>query len=381
MPAKQKAYEKEENPAAFKLWINKGTLTNIGREIVSVYPEFETKKLTALAPKLDPLELKARVRLVRDQLRALLPNNYPEALRILVDSTRAGKLQGFTLWPYTEFIQAFGLEHRELSLDAIREITSLFTGEFAVRPFLKKDTEATLAYLKKCASDKSEHVRRWASEGSRPRLPWGERLDIFIQRPEKTLELLELLKNDESLYVRKSVANHMNDISKDHPELVVKTLKRWNSEAEKEQGQPNFERIRWISNRALRTLIKNGNAGALAVIGISAGAKVKVRDLQLQKSKIRMGERLEISFAIESLAKGPQKLIIDYVIHFVKANKRTAPKVFKLKSLTIEKGRTLVITKSHHIKPITTRRYYPGAHALEIQINGTIHDRVVWHLL
>ena len=380
MPAKQetasKPKDKPENENAFKLWINKDVLVRIAKQIALVFPEFDQKKFVAVAPKLDPLELKPRVLLLRDQLRAQLPQDFRKARDILLKSTRGQKLQGFTLWPYTEYIQTFGLNHRAESLDALSELTELFTGEFAVRPFLKTDTAATLTYLKKAAKSKSDHIRRWSSEGSRPRLPWGERLDVFIKNPELTLEILELLKNDEALYVRKSVANHLNDISKDHPALVVSTLKRWAKDAKDEHRA----RITWITRHALRTLIKKGDPGALSAIGVSSKAQVKVTKLDIGKKKFKIGERIEFVFDLHSLAKKDQRVVIDYIIHFMKSNGSTAPKVFKLKAFELGGGKSVKIDKRHHLKLVTTRRFYPGAHAIEIQVNGIVHARADWVL-
>jgi 3-methyladenine DNA glycosylase AlkC len=384
MPAKQpvkknaklKTRVPEENPNAFKLWINKDVLVSLGRQIAGVYPPFDQKTFVSLAPALEPLELKGRIRAVREQLRRLLPQNYVSALKILMASTKSGKLSGFALWPYTDFIQTYGLERPKESLVALAELTELFTAEFGVRPFLAQDPDASLAFLKTCAKSKNEHLRRWASEGSRPRLPWGERLNIFIEQPKKTLPILELLKNDESLYVRKSVANHLNDISKDHPELVVKLLKRWQHETKPE----HLEYIQWITHRALRTLIKNGDVGALSAVGVSAKPKVALTGLTLDKSNYKMGDRLAISFELASLAKSKQTIVVDYIIHFVKSNKTTSPKVFKLKRFELAGNSKVQVMKEHHLKEITTRVYYPGAHAIEIQVNGNVMARRDWLL-
>lgn len=376
MPAKQETESKLQNENAFKLWINKDVLVRIAKQIALVFPEFDQKKFAAIAPKLDLLELKPRVLLVRDQLRTQLPQDYLPALEILLKSTRSKKLQGFTLWPYTDFIQTFGLEHRAESLDALSELTALFTAEFAVRPFLKKETAATLAYLKKAATSNNEHVRRWSSEGSRPRLPWGERLDVFVQKPELTLEILELLKNDGALYVRKSVANHLNDISKDHPALVVATLRRWAKETKVEHAT----KIAWITCHALRTLIKKGEPGALSAIGVSSKAQVKVSKLDIGKKKFKIGDRIEFAFHLHSLANNEQRVVVDYIIHFMKSSGATAPKVFKLKALKLGAGAVLKIDKRHHLKIVTTRRFYPGAHAIEIQVNGIVRARADWIL-
>lgn len=372
MPSKQET----ENANAFKLWINRGVLVEIARSIAAVHSDFDQRRLIATAPLLEPLELKARVQLVRDQLRELLPADYLSALRILIASLESKKLKGFALWPYAEFIQTYGLEHRHESLQALAKLTELFTGEFAVRPFLKSETKATLRFLMNCAGDSNEHRRRWASEGSRPRLPWGERLDLFIENPNLTLPILERLKNDNSLYVRKSVANHLNDISKDHPALVIRLLKRWNKETPEKHGA----KIRWITNRALRSLIKQGNPDALSVIGVSSKAQVKVSAFKINGKKFKVGDQIEIAFTLHSLANTKQRVVVDYVVHHMKSNGSTAPKVFKLKALDLPAKGIAKIEKRHHLKAVTTRRFYPGNHAIEIQVNGIIRARATWLL-
>ncbi len=377
MPAKQVTESKPENANAFKLWINRDVLVKIAKEIAAVFPDFDQQRFIALAPKLDPLELKQRAQLARDQLHEQLPSDFLKALSILLASTKAGKLQGFGLWPYTEFVQTYGLEYPKQSLAALAQFTELFTGEFAVRPFLKRDSKTTLAFLMKCASDRSVHVRRWATEGSRPRLPWGERLDGFIKDPTLTLPILEKLKYDDALYVRKSVANHLNDITKDHPQLVVRLLKRWSKEAPPE----HLAKIKWIAHRSLRSLIKQGDAQALSVIGVSSKAQVKVTEFNVGGKKFKIGDRIEIAFALHSLAGKSQRVVIDYIVHYMKSNGAMAPKVFKLKTVDLAPRDVLKVAKRHHLKLVSTRRFYPGAHAIEIQLNGVIHARAEWKLL
>lgn len=378
MPAKTE----KENPNAFKLWINRDVLERLARSIREVQSDFDSKSFVALAPKLDPLELKPRVQLVRDQLRQQLPEDFPAALDILMASIKKKDLKGFTLWPYTEFVQTFGIEHRDESLVALRKLTELFTSEFAVRPFLKRHTNETLRFLEQCAVDTNVHVRRWSSEGSRPRLPWGERLDIFITNPRLTLPILDLLKFDDEIYVRKSVANHLNDISKDHPALVVKTLKQWATDAKGSKDPVgNTKKVDWITRHSLRTLIKKGDKGALALIGTTANAAIKASPLKLNRSTFKVGDRLEFEFVLRSTAKKPQSLIVDYVIHYVKSNGKTAPKVFKLKSLKLAANEAVTIKKIHHLKAVTTRRHYPGQHAVAIQVNGAIAGKKIWTLI
>ena len=344
--------------------------------ISEVWPAFDRKAFEGLMPRLASLEMKPRVRLLRDELHKLLPNDYPRALSVLLKSVKAGKISSFDLWPYTEFIQLYGLDERERSLNALRDLTKLFTAEWAVRPFLTKFPKETLKFLELCAQSQDVHVRRWASEGARPRLPWGERLHSFVKDPTPTLKILELLKFDEELYVRKSVSNHLNDIAKDHPTLVVKTLARWKKEA----GVKHAAKIDWTIRRSLRTLIKEGHAGALALIGVSDRAEVELIGFEVGPAKIKMGDRIELRFQVRSSDSKSQKLVVDYVVHFVKANRTTAPKVFKLKTVEIPASGLVAFSKSHHIKPITTRVYYPGVHHVEIQINGRIFGRKSFRL-
>ena len=361
---------------ALKNLYDQKLLKRMSAGLSQVWPKFDRKRFDALMPRLQPLEMKPRVRLIRDELQSLLPDDYSQALAILMRSLKTEKLSSFDLWPYTEFIQLYGIEDRVRSLDALKEITKFFTSEWAVRPFLTKYPQETLKFLESCARDKDVHVRRWSSEGSRPRLPWGERLHAFVKDPRPTLRILEILKFDEELYVRKSVSNHLNDIAKDHPALVVKTLARWKSEA----GEKHAAKIDWTIRRSLRTLIKDGHVGALALIGVSDKAKIELIGFKATPRRIELGDRIEFQFQVRSKGLKPQKLVVDYIVHFVKANKTTAPKVFKLKTVEIPANGLLEFSKRHHIKPITTRVYYPGLHFVEIQINGRVIGRQSFRL-
>jgi hypothetical protein len=200
------------------------------------------------------------------------------------------------------------------------------------------------------------------------------RLPTFVQNPNHTLPLLHQLKYDDELYVRKSVANHLNDISKHHPKVVVDTLTQW----EKNCPTVHQDKINWIKRHALRTLIKKGDKSALKLMGVKGDAKVKLGMLQLKKSKLKLGDKLEFDFDLTSLGKGKQKIVIDYLIHFKKANGTTKPKVYKLKTVNLGSGEKIHIKKSHSLKPITTMTYYSGEHQISIQLNGKIHLHKKW---
>jgi 3-methyladenine DNA glycosylase AlkC len=365
----------KENSNAFKHLFDAKLLKKIAQAVSRHDTQFDVAAFQSIHKQLTPLEMKARVQVIRDALHTHLPNDYEQAVAVLLNALKEGNLTGFAVWPFAEYIQTYGLDALDVSLHALKTVTVYFTSEWAVRPFIVQDEVNAMAFLLECASDENEHVRRWASEGSRPRLPWGQRLNSFIDDPAPVLPILETLKFDDALYVRKSVSNHLNDITKDHPDVALALLARWQREA---KGN-DVAKIDWIIARALRTLIKAGNPQALALIGVKK-ASVDVGDVQIDTPKIRLGEYLNFAVTVRSTSHKPQKLVVDYIVHFMKSNGRTAPKVFKLKTITLPAGEEVTITKSHPVKQITTRDYYAGLQGLQVQINGVAGDLAEWTL-
>lgn len=357
---------KEENPNAFKNLINPSVVAKIAGSIKAVYPEFQVNKFQCLIGELTSLEMKARVLLITEYLKKYLPGNYPEALAILMEAMETGDLKGFELWPFSEFISQMGLNHFDESMHGMYRLTQRFTSEFAVRPFLIKDHKKVLKYFTKWTTDENVHVRRWISEGTRPLLPWGQKLPHFIADPTPAIQLLNRLKFDDELYVRKSVANHLNDISKHHPDLVINVLKEWSKEAK----DKDKAKIKWITRHALRTLIKKGYPQAFKMMGVYGKAKVRFLDFELNGKKFKLNDCLEFSLTLQSTAKEVQTIIIDYAIDFMKANGKKGKKVFKLKTLNLEGKEKITLRKKHSLKPITTMKYYPGLHHLYLQVNG-----------
>lgn len=358
-----------ENASAFKNWINEALVLKMAEHLRHHHPDFDAKGFIKLSHQLPSLELKPRMRLICDFLHSHLPKEYPKALKILLKATTQPKtglepLSGFDLWAFTEFVQRYGLEHFDQSMQALHTMTQKFTAEFAIRPFLIKKPQETLEQLMVWTKDPSPHVRRWVSEGTRPRLPWGEVLRDFIRDPRPTLQLLEELKYDEELYVRKSVANHLNDITKDHPELVLKTLKRWKKNCPKEHKI----KIDWITRHALRTQVKAGNPEALKLLGYHTDAVVKLHDLNLAPKSVKTGGHLEMTFSLSSVKK--VTVVIDYAIHYKKSNGNHSAKVFKLANKELPAKERMNFKKKHSFRPVTTRVLYPGAHVLEIFVNG-----------
>jgi 3-methyladenine DNA glycosylase AlkC len=364
----------------FKNYYDAALVQDLAAKIAAVYPSFPSAAFIAdVVPRLEPLELKARVRLIADSLRRHLPSDYPHAVQILLKilgpeiPVEAGMFNaGWGLMPVAQFVETYGLNHVDCSLDAMYAITKRHTAEFAIRPFIIQDTDRVLARLCEWLHDPSPHVRRWVSEGTRPRLPWGKRLEVFIRNPHLTLELLEQLKDDPEPYVRKSVANHLNDIAKDHPQLVVQLTARWYAEG--------GEARRWIVRHGLRTLVKQGDPAALAVLGIDAQAEVRAAHFSLEPANIRIGETVRLGLTLVNDSQDVQDIVVDIIVHFLKANGTHSPKVFKWTTRRCEPGETITLEKNLTVRPVTTRRLYPGRHPIDVQVNGRILARAAFDL-
>ncbi len=351
----------------FKDNYNAGLAGRMAERIKAVYSAFDAAAFVAqIGPQLDGKEMKARTLVFTHALHDHLPTPFPAAWAVLQAALAAEPTDrvldgGWHYWPMAQFIELYGLEDFDAAVIAMREITKRHTAEFAIRPYLIRYPDRTLAVLHEWTEDENHHVRRLVSEGTRPRLPWGMRLRQFIADPHPTLALLEKLKDDPSEYVRRSVANHLNDITKDNPHLALETVARWQIQATPER--------QWIIRHALRSLVKAGDPVALRLLGYGQ-VQVSVPEVLVSPPVLTVGDSLEICFTVHSEVAESQALVVDYVVHFMKANGRTAPKVFKLRHVSLDGRQSLSLRKKHSFKPITTRRYYPGLHRVEIQVNG-----------
>lgn len=346
-------------------------VTQIADRVAIIYPQFaHVKFVQAVDTELHDLELKPRFGLIADKFFQFLPAHYPDAVQILVDILDSEKHNfeytkdiGFRMLSIPTFVEKYGTDHFEASMNAMYIITRYTSCEFAIRPFIMEYPEQSLKQLNIWVHDDNEHIRRLVSEGTRPRLPWARQLPDFIADPSPALDILAHLQDDESLYVRRSVANHLNDITKDHPSRVLDTLEIWQIDAS--------DGTHWLINHALRTLIKKGDSRALALLGYGE-ANVTLDELDITPKTLNFDDSLTLSFTLKNTADKSQNLMIDYIMHFVKANGKTAPKVFKLKKTMLKANETLTIKKSHSIRPISTRKYYGGQHRVEIQVNGQV---------
>lgn len=351
----------DSQPKALKEWFDKPRFERIATDVSAVWAPFDAARFLALGCHgLDQLTLLQRLRRVSVALRETLPAPYPEALAILfkvADRTEKGFVSLFL----PDFVGQYGLQDFDLSMQALKRFTPLGSSEFAVREFLRADLPRTLRVMQAWSVDSDEHVRRLASEGSRPRLPWSFKLQPIIDAPDLTWPLLSNLSRDPSLYVRKSVANHLNDVSKDHPEWLLKALATW----PRDHPHPV-----WIAKRALRTLVKQGHPDALLQVGASEKTAVSVVRFEVSPAALTLGERLMLSVDLRSESDAPQQLVVDYRVHYVKKSGATSAKTFKMKELTLASRGLASVQRQQLIKDFTTRTHHGGWHAVALWVNG-----------
>lgn len=347
---------------------------------------------------LDRLELTPRIAHVAAAMGDHLPVDRERALRILIDSLPPVRRSGdpgrdpgdadgrsdatmseFALWPYSDFVATHGHDHLETAFELQYEVTKRFTSEFSMRSFLVgRHRDATLERLRQWADDPDAHVRRLVSESTRPRLPWARRLDEFVADPAPVVDLLELLRHDRSEYVRRSVANNLNDIAKDHPDVTIAVATRWWNELPDPDGSDHDTRDQIVAERrmirhALRTLIKRGDPAALGVLGFGADSPARLTNATIEPSEVAIGGSVRISLEVENPADRdapPAGALVDIVVHFVKADGSARPKVFKGSELRLDPGRRSTVTKTISLKQLSTRTHHPGIHRVDALVNG-----------
>jgi 3-methyladenine DNA glycosylase AlkC len=362
----------DTSPAALKdAFFAAARYREVGRLVRSIHRDFDEARFLRIALQgLEGLSLMQRLRRMTESLHAVLPGNYQRNLGILREL--APQLpSGFVTLFLPDYVALHGRGNVALSLDALKYFTRFGSAEFAIREFLRDDLKGTLATLEGWAHDEDEPVRRLASEGTRPRLPWSFHLPAIAADPALAAPILDALRADPSLYVRKSVANHLNDVTRAHPDWVLGRLARW---------PLDNALTAWIARRALRTLIKAGDRRALAVIGAGEKARVRVLLFKVGPARVRLGERVTFRLEFVSTATAAQRLVVDFAIHYVKKSGASAPKVFKWKELTVGARQTVALGRSQVIKDFTTRTHYPGRHAVDLLINGEKHGSASFEL-
>lgn len=347
-----------------------------GRRVHAAHPSFDMNRFSAdvLDNGWEALTFTARSRRIADALWAGIDRDVEATLDVLLsvlpeelDDPDGVLNEGFWLWPFGDAIAAYAVDHLEAGLAACETLTKRFTSEFAVRPFLARYPEA-MERVALWAQDPNEHVRRLASEGTRPRLPWATRLELPV---DQVLVVLTELRRDPSLYVRRSVANHLNDLAKADSDRIVTLLESWHAEG--------VEETTWIVRHAMRNHLKNGDPRVLALFGYEA-AEVDLSKLDVSPASVSVGETVEVTFDVVEVAGRSQRLMIDLVVGYVKANGSVSPKVFKFKDFELEAGSTQSCSKRLDMIVRTTRPLYPGMHTITVRVNGTDLETATFEL-
>ncbi|WP_025682100.1 hypothetical protein [Paenibacillus maysiensis] len=338
-----------------------------GERVQTAYSSFDTQGFIhqVMDESWNELELKARMRRISLTLGTFLPSRYEEALAVLFAIDE--HCSGFPYLFFPDFVEVYGQgeEHWTLSMEALERFTQKSSAEFAVRPFLLREPERMMRQMTVWAGHPSEHVRRLASEGCRPRLPWGQALPIFKRDPAPVLAVLEQLKADPSLYVRKSVANNLNDIAKDHPEAVIATARRWKG------THPDTD---WIVRHGCRTLIRKSIPEVMAMFGYAEETNgsplVTEASFTADPAVLKLGDSCELSYTLQLREGDPVRVRIEYGIDFVKARGQVSRKLFLLSDKNVPGGTLLTGTRTYRFADLTTRRHYPGAHRITLLVNG-----------
>jgi len=346
----------------------------LANDIARVHPSFPVRAFVQSATSgLDELELLDRGRHIARALAGHLPKDYPDAIEVLLrslgpehasDELLGAGMAPFFYLPHTIFVAERGLEHFDLSMRAQYELTKRFSAESSIRAYIARDPERTFAVLREWVDDPNPHVRRLVSEGTRLRLPWAQRVPWLDQHPDRVLELLELLKDDPTTLVRRSVANNLNDLGKVHPELLTRTCAAWLDDASDDR--------RALVEHALRSAVKRGEPAALRLLGYGKKASVTIEDVRFDPPRVRIGGRVTMDFIVRSTSSKPQDLLVDVAVHFVQA-RGTSPKVFKVKRVMLPPRGSVALQTRVSLAVHTTRVPRPGKHAVDVVINGTAH--------
>lgn len=377
--------------SAFKDNIDVAAVARLASAFSQVDPELDVNRFARTASEgLAELELKARVAHVADALVQLLPVHFDQAVRrvdglLELDlqlelepgddrNTGSGQLVGWDLWPVVAWVPLVGRDHHDEALELLARLTGRASAEFAIRPFIDDNPAGVLERLEDWALHGDEHVRRLVSEGTRPKLPWAPKLQVSASNPGYAVGLLDQLVGDPSEYVRRSVSNHLNDLCRVDPTLALEVAQRWNErarQAEQAGDTQAAERLRWVIRRGLRTLVKAGDPAAMRLLGHDPDVALEA-ELHIESQIVQFGAALEFTLRLRSSADTPQRLVIDYAIHHVRANGSRGRKVFKWTTVELVPGEQVELLRRHPIVAITTRKYYSGEHLVEAQVNGRV---------
>ena len=331
-------------------------------ELARAWPDFPRKRFVqAATDRLHALELLARVSHVARALGDTLPRPFARGAAVIERALESEALTGWMTLPCNEYVAVHGIDEPGIALPLLAKLTPRWSSEATIRPFIERHPELTFEYLRRWIDDPDEHVRRLVSEGTRPRLPWAPQLRSLRADPRPAVELLDRLVGDDSEYVRRSVANHLNDIAKDHPNLALSIAERWSGDGHD-----------WVVRHGMRTLVKQGEPRALALLGYDPDAPVTLRDLTVTPARVEIGASVEIAFTLVATGSAPVAAMIDYGVHHAGARGRRTAKVFKLTTRSLVPATPERIVRRHAFRTVSVRRIHPGPHLIEVQVNGRV---------
>ncbi|MCO4838308.1 MAG: DNA alkylation repair protein [Oceanospirillaceae bacterium] len=333
-------------------------------------PKFDKAGFTqAFSDKHESLELMPRCHLLADCLYVFLPKHYPHAVASLIASlgpvhpcTTDFSDVSFLHLPFSLFVGKYGLEYFEESMAAQYEITQRFSAEFSIRAFIQRYRAQCFELFQHWIRDPNPHIRRLVSEGTRPRLPWASRLVDLQEDPSPIIPLLEALKDDPELYVRRSVANNLNDIGKDHPQRVYELLAQWQKHSNKNRD--------WVITHALRSAVKRCEPGALALLGYKDADDITLSHSGIVPMQANVGESVKINATVGNIGGASKALMVDFAVHYVKANGKPRAKVFKWRHFQLEPSEKKALSKKLNLANLSTRTHFAGLHRVDIIING-----------
>lgn len=348
-------------PEPLKNLYNSVLITSLSDALKNVYSDFASAAFyqAVFDAHWSKRELKQRMRHITNSLNKFLPDDYHQAIEIL--KRVCADFNGFEYMFFSDYVELYGLEQYEQSIIALEYFTQFSSAEFAVRVFIIKYPDKMMAQMEAWSQSDNHHLRRLASEGCRPRLPWARSLPAFKKNPQAILKILEKLKQDNSDYVRRSVANNLNDISKDNPQIVVEIAKAWRGK------NPETD---WIVKHGCRSLLKQAEPQIMRLFDFYAPSHIGVKKFEVQKV-VNIGDSLIFSVSLQTKKKQLGQLRIEYVIDFMKKNGSLSRKIFKLSEAYYAESKKEIL-KKHSFKIISTRNYYPGDHKIAIRVNG--HD-------
>jgi 3-methyladenine DNA glycosylase AlkC len=350
---------------SLKEQVNDAVVRTLADALVAASPDFPRAAfLAAAGDGLERLELKDRIRHVADAVQGALPDDVPTVVAVIDGAIATGTLDGWSAWPLTELAGRLGPDAPAEVLPLLARLTTVMSCEFAIRPCLAAHPEETFAHLERWADDPDERVRRLVSEGTRPRLPWGERLRELQADPTPSLRLLDRLREDPSPTVRRSVANHLGDIAKDHPDLAVATARRWRDEG--------GEHVDEVVRHGLRALVKAGAPDALALLGYDAAAPVRLRSFTVEPGRVAIGGVVQLTVALTVDGTAPVPVVVEYVVTYLGPRGPRKPKPYRLAERVVAPGEEVRLRRRHRFDHASIRTLHHGVQSVAVQANGRV---------